>query len=77
MQTNALNKPAVMPDNRHYLTVKQTAQKNEFISELALRKLIFESETNGLAKSGAIKRIGRRILIEQTKFLDWIEQGAK
>lgn len=71
------DQPAAIIDNRRYLTVKQTAQENEWLTEAALRQLLFEAKTNGLAESGAIKRIGRRILIEQTKFLDWIEQGAK
>lgn len=76
MQPNTLTNqdhPAAMTNNRRYLTVKQTAKENEWLTEAALRQLLFEAQTNGLAKSGAIKRIGRRILIEQTKFLDWIE----
>jgi hypothetical protein len=45
-----------------------------------LRSLIFNEHTNGLAKSGAIVRIGRKVLIDETKFFAWIEsqnQGGK
>lgn len=71
------NKTAATPDNRRFLTVKQTAEENPAFTVPALRQLIFEAKTNGLAESGAITRIGRRILIEQSKFFDWIEKGAK
>ncbi|MBE0436546.1 MAG: hypothetical protein IBX56_12155 [Methylomicrobium sp.] len=76
-QQNTSNNLKASGSIRRYLTVKQTAKENEWLTEAALRQLLFEAKSNGLAESGAIKRIGRRILIEQTKFLDWIEKEAK
>jgi hypothetical protein len=39
-----------------------------------LRWLIFNEKTNGL--SSALKRVGRRVLIDEKKFFEWVnEQG--
>lgn len=37
-----------------------------------LRYLIFHERENDLAKSGAIIRIGRKVLIDEAKFFDWV-----
>lgn len=42
-----------------------------------LRNQIFNENTNGLKQSGAIIRLGRKILIDEVKFFAWIEGGAK
>ena len=57
-----------------YLTVKQFIEKHLVFSNGSLRALIFNSEKNGLAKSGAIVRIGRKILISEEKFFCWIDE---
>jgi hypothetical protein len=58
------------------LTVKQTAQKYPAFSEAALRRDIFNSDTNGLSASGALIRKGRRVLFVEDKFVDWLVSGA-
>lgn len=35
--------------------------------------LIFNEHQNGLAKAGAIVRVGRKVLIDEAKFFAWIE----
>ncbi len=40
-----------------------------------LRYLIFHADTNGFAK--AIKRVGRRVLIDEKKFFECIEESNK
>lgn len=54
-----------------YLTVKQVAAKHPAFSEAALRYYIFNEKQNGL--SGAIRRIGRKVLINEERFLNWID----
>lgn len=54
-------------------TVKQHASKHPAFTEAALRMLIFNEQQNGLAKSGAIVRVGRKVLIDEAKFFAWIE----
>lgn len=58
-------------------TVQQFAADSPF-SESQVRWWIFQAEQNGLAKAGAIKRIGRRVYIDPDAFDRWIDaqQGA-
>ncbi len=59
------------------LTVKQFANKHPAFSEASLRYHIFHEKTNGLGI--AIKRVGRKILIQEEAFFNWIEglQGGQ
>ena len=61
----------------NYLTVNQFIKKYTAFSLGGMRSLIFNEESNGLAKSGAIVRIGRKILIDDAKFFAWIESQQK
>jgi len=62
-------------------TVNQFTEKQPAFTIGGLRSLIFNENSNGLAKSGAVVRIGRKVLIDDTKFFAWIESqnqgGAK
>lgn len=55
------------------LTVNQFAEKQPAFTIGGLRSLIFNECSNGLAKSGAVIRIGRKVLINETKFFAWVE----
>ena len=58
-----------------YLTVKQMAEKHPAFSEASLRYHIFHEKENGLEK--AITRVGRKILIDESLFFEWLEsQGS-
>ena len=76
--------PALAPNQRTLFSVQEFVQLPEFsyLTESAMRHLIFYSRPrfsasgdsvpgNGLLESGAILRIGRRILIDADKFRDW------
>lgn len=56
-----------------YLTVNQFTEKHPAFTNGGLRALIFNQNSNGLAKSGAIIRIGRKLLISEEKFFIWVE----
>lgn len=56
-----------------YSTVQQFSKKHPAFSVGSLRALIFNASSNGLAESGAIVRVGRKVLLSETKFFDWIE----
>jgi len=58
-----------------YSTVKQFSQKHEAFPEGGMRHRIFHADTNGLAESGAIVRDGRRVLINEDKFFQYLEGG--
>jgi hypothetical protein len=67
------------PNTPVYSTVKQFSDKHHAFSVGSLRALIFNATSNGLNEIGAIVRIGRKVLLNETKFLGWIEaqRGAK
>jgi len=68
---------------REYLTVSQFNQRHKAFTTSALRNLIYkadERETehgvipgNGLLEAGAIIRIGRRVLLDEARFFEWVD----
>ena len=56
-----------------YLTVKQFVEANKAFRVGGIRSLIFNEHKNGLAKSGAVVRMGGKVLINEAKFFAWIE----
>jgi len=55
-----------------FLTVRQMAEKHQAFSEASLRYLIFNARENNLAH--AIYRVGRKILINEKLFIEWVEK---
>ena len=53
-----------------YVTVKELAKLQNAFSEASLRYHIFHEKTNGLGQY--IKRVGRKVLISQQGFKQWI-----
>jgi hypothetical protein len=60
-----------------YLTVQQFTAKHTAFNTGGLRSLIFNEHQNGLAKSGAIVRIGRKVLVREDLFFSWVESQNK
>lgn len=68
---------------RTYLTVGLFSERNQAFTESALRNLIFKADSrkstlgvingNGLIESRAIVRLGRKVLINEEKFFEWLE----
>jgi hypothetical protein len=56
-----------------FRTVKQFTQINTAFTNGGIRSLIFNERQNGLAQSGAIVRIGRKVLIDEARFFSWVE----
>lgn len=54
-------------------SVKLFILDNPSFTHGGIRSMIFNEETNGLKDSGAILRVGRKILINEHKFYDWIK----
>ena len=87
--TQALNAayPASLTPPPVLLTVRQFAEKHPAFQQGSLRNLIFLAESrntskgkiegNGLAV--ALVRIGRKVLIDEAKFFNWIDaqQGGE
>ena len=60
-----------------YFTVQQFIEKHQAFTVGGIRGLIFNENKNGLAKSGAIVRIGRKVLIDEAKFFEWVQKQNK
>jgi hypothetical protein len=65
-------------------TVTQFPNAYPAFTEAALRNLLFKAERrhssngeipgNGLVEAGAIVRIGRKVLIDEDRFFDWVRE---
>ena len=69
-----------MSDNRtpNLKTIRQFTADYPAFTPGGLRSYIFLEERNGLKASGAIKRIGRKTLIDVDAFFNWIDsQNSK
>lgn len=80
-------KPTSLESRPNYLTIKQAVAVYPavFPTESALRNLIFKADerrfSNGVLKgnglSVALIRVGRKILLDETKLIQWIESHRK
>lgn len=67
-----------MNDNHNlptYLTVKQLVEKHAALTEGGVRGWIFNATSNGF--DHCIKRVGRKLLINEARFFEWIGQQSK
>ena len=63
-----------MSDYPDYKSVKRMAEKfPDACCENGLRWQIFKEETNGLKRSGAVVRVGRKVLINVDRYFQWID----
>lgn len=61
-----------MAQQKRFIPVKEFAKTHPWPSENALRHLIFNSNDNGFDQ--VVKRVGRRVLIDEDAFYEWIEK---
>ena len=57
-----------------FLTIRQMVEKYTFFTYASLRKLIY---TNEAFEKMCVRRLGRRVLIVEEKFLEFIEKSKK
>ena len=73
-----------MTQERSLLTVKDFSKKYPAFSEGGLRYMIFmcspgmdvrgaKAKSNGMKEAGVIVRLGRRVLIDEARFFDWVD----
>lgn len=58
---------------RNLITIDALAKRGPF-SESSLRWMVFQEASNGLRDTGAVIRLGRRVLIDIDRFDDWLTQ---
>jgi hypothetical protein len=59
------------------LTVKQLAQQQPALTESGIRWAIFNESFNGLARSGAVLRVGRKVLIDPALYMAWMRTNPR
>ena len=59
--------------SRNLFTVSQFVERNPAFTPGGMRWIIFNEKKNGLAKSRAIVRMGRKVLIDEDRFFEWLE----
>lgn len=71
--------PAIIPPPpRVFQTVEQLCNEQDALTVGMVRTLLFNRKTNGLQDSGAVVRVGRRLLLDRDVFLDWMwKQGQE
>ena len=57
-------------------TVEQTANEIPALTQAAIRWHLFNREQNGLSKSGAIIKNGRRVLIDLQLYIEWLKSSG-
>ena len=84
-QLNAATNSVYQPIEQRpsYKTVEQFSNDNPCFTPSSLRNLIFKADQrqstngviagNGLLEVGAIVRVGRKVLINEDRFYQWIE----
>lgn len=68
MPTTALTTPRLIP-------VSKWNDHHEWPPQGGLRHLIFNAKTNGFDR--VVKRAGRRVLLDETAFFQWVESQSK
>lgn len=58
------------------ITVSQLCQNHPAFTEPSVRWLIFNGSKNGLDASSAVCRLGRKVLIDEERFVEWVKSGA-
>ena len=58
------------------LTVSQFNQKHPAFPVGGIRHRIFNAKQNGMDSAGVLVRNGRRILINEERFFDWLLGGG-
>lgn len=62
--------------NRRYIPLTRWPDYHPYPSVSSLRSLVFHSDTNGFDK--VIRRIGKRILLDEAAWFEWVEaQNSK
>jgi hypothetical protein len=68
------NKPENINTIPNLLTVRQFCEQFPAFSTGSIRSYIYYAEINGLKEARAIKRVGKKILIDVDAFFEWIEK---
>ena len=61
--------------NPQFLTVRQFTEKQPAFTAGGIRSLLFYRGDDA-ERAGAVVRFGRRVLIDEPRFLSWVREGG-
>ncbi len=67
----------IPPPSRVLFTVDRLAEQQPGLTKGKIRWDLFNRKSNGLEESGAVVNRGRRLLLDQDRYLDWLARGQK
>ena len=59
--------------NARYTVAKFADKHKSFATESSLRFMMFKADENRMNEFGVIERMGRRVLLNEAKFFQWLE----
>ena len=79
-----LQQTPTLPEPRPLFSVRQFCERNKAFTQSTMRALIFQADLkfsakgkqlagNGLIEAGAVLRGGRKVLIDEAKFYEWLD----
>ncbi len=68
---------SIQPVAQPFFTIAQMAARHPAFTEPSLRWLVFNRGANGLEKSGALVYLGRRILIDEARFIAYLRTKTR
>lgn len=66
-----------MANNTRYIPVPNWNNHHDWPRNGGLRNLIFNRKTNGFDQFNVITKVGRRILINEAAFFEWVANQGK
>jgi hypothetical protein len=73
MESIAEQPTTFQASQRSLLNVNQFTERHPAFTVGALRWMIFNAQSNDFQKSGALIRLGKRVLIDEEKFFQWVD----
>jgi len=65
-------------DCPHLITVSDWSKHHSWPTVRGMRNYLAKREQNGMMQAGVVRRVGRRILIDEAAFFRWVEaQGTQ
>ncbi|MBJ15810.1 MAG: hypothetical protein CMF38_04150 [Legionellaceae bacterium] len=66
------------PDiSTRYIPVPNWEKHHDWPRIGGLRNLIFNRDKNGFDKFGVVKKVGKRVLIDEAAFFEWVANQGK
>lgn len=57
--------------SKSFISVRRLSENHPDFSEASIRYLLFNREENGLSQH--VRKIGKKLLIDEFGFIDWID----